>query len=653
MGMHENNNIDENFTSFTFKKEVTPQKEDKNTIQEQTYNVINTLVQSMPNGNGSLSAQNNIATDNKLAKIEQNLEILLKKMDTPQESNPKNDEILMMMATKINQLESTLEHIQKSISQQKETSPQEDEMQEDIINALRTNNLFLSKIDQKIDQTQKIKLQEYQSNSEELLTTTQTYNLFLSKIEKKLDILYKLQQSPQKNESQEILEKYIQTNNLFLSKIDQKIELLARVQTQNNFKDILNEILESSKTNALYAAKSTQKIELFERTITQIKQTMTPIKYEQEFNEVYNKFETNSYLLSKLDQKLDLIQKNYGEQKNTLQNIQNTSIDKENEGKSIQQILNDLPNHFQEIILSIIQKENQNIENKQNELKNILQDELQNIQTNILKTPEVSPEIIILVEKQIQENNDLKEVLEQKNKKMNENFEAFKNQIFDWIKNHSLSFTDIITTFKIEVEKFFAQNINTSQQENKVLDMITDLKNNILNIPNSNHNFDNITDLLQNIKEEIIKKIHTNTPTPASVPVIDNTKILEEIQKNISVIVHQTQKQTELKVVLEGLENHIKDINTTIEQQMVQKNTITTVDMPAKEFWNDLKVILENNHKQLAQIEQNLSNFAKEKEQANPQNLLNGIHTNNLYLSKMEQKFENLLNKINHQQKIF
>lgn len=651
MSIHQNNHIDENFTSFTFKRDITQAKE------ESTPNSIEASIHSsngiLRNENNAM-AENTIINDNKLAKIEQTLAILLKKIEISTNNATKNDELLMMMATKINQLEGTLTTIQQSVNQQKQNTDTEEQEQE-IINALRTNNLFLSKIDQKIDQTQKIKLQEYQSNSEELVGVTQVYNLFLSKVEKKLDMLYKIQQSPVKNELQDTFEKYIQTNNLFLSKIEQKIEVLSKAQAQNNAKQALDEILETSKTNALYAAKTTQKIELFERLINNLKQTFVPANNEEAFNEVYTKFETNSYLMAKLDQKIDLIQKNYQDQKNTLQNIENTTNQKQNEEKSILELLNNLPNDLENALLANIKKETENIENKQTEFKDILKEEIQNIQANILKIPTNQVDIVAIIEQQKQEKNDLQHQFEQKNQQMIESFEGFKNQIFDWMKNYNIAFTDIITTFKTEVQNLFVQNTTPHQQDDKVLNALTELKNNLLqkinenNNNNNNNNNDDFADILDNVKNEIIKKIHLSMNNQP----VDNTKILTELQQNIVLMAHQTPKEAELKITLEGLQNHIQRIDEMIGKQATQKNTITTNEIPAKEFFNDLKAILENNHKQLAQIEQNLFNFAKEKEQMNPQNLLNGIHTNNLYLSKMEQKFENLFNKISNQQKTF
>ena len=127
-------------------------------------------------------------------------------------------------------LANKVEHLEQLIAQLLE----QHQPNEDLATQLRTNNLYLAKLERKYEQIQhQLQSPTPAEENPELLNHLRTNNLFMAKLERKFDLI--LNQSTNSNEPNTNLTEMLnllRTNNLFLGKLERKIEEVLAIQKQ-------------------------------------------------------------------------------------------------------------------------------------------------------------------------------------------------------------------------------------------------------------------------------------------------------------------------------------------------------------------------------------------------------------------------------------
>ncbi len=234
-----------------------------------------------------------------------------------QENNAEKDSQIQQLQTTV---ETLIAHIQnqdhaKLLEEfrkiQAEKQPTEAQIPAEVIDTLKTMQLFQAKVVQKLElllrtQTPQKTTNTWQDGTSDKL---QTHSLYLSKIEQKLELLSRTQQQQQiaqvklQTQTQGETNERLQTQALYLAKMEQKIEIVQRTLQKWHILQEKDDTSSKLQTNNLYLAKIEQKLELIGR-IQQKQAVPTILPKNEETNE---RLQTNNLYLAKIEQKLELI----------------------------------------------------------------------------------------------------------------------------------------------------------------------------------------------------------------------------------------------------------------------------------------------------------------------------------------------------------
>ncbi len=529
---------------------------------------------------------NTIKSSNQnLNRFEQKIEELLQATQNIREENPDSNPL----ASELIHIQQTLLRLEQSFQSfsQKQTNTEIQLPLEEIFNAIRTNNLYLSKLDKKIDQTAQGQLSGLEMSLNDVFTGLRTNNLFLSKVEQKIEWLSKMQEQPSQN-SEEVRQS-LKTSNLYLSKMEQKINQIAQWQMASTEQQPQLELMEGLRTNSLYLSKMEQKI----NQLTQAHENQAQSPLQQA---ILTKLNNSQNYLEGIEQKINQIAQN--QETNAQNPIQ-------------QEILNNLKNN-QSYLQGIEQKITQISEQNNVQAQKMTQDEiLKAVKNNHLFLSNLEHQLAEIKAKPQTANFNLQNTPEwnqfvQENKQQ---LQELKNQL------------------RIMAEK---------SPDDSPLEKLVEIKQNIEKQEDYWQALTQQISQLEKRGEEEISQMATLTENVTS-----QTQYMTQFEKKLA----QMAEKESLNETL----NHKIDQSHLNLNELAQKinELLSPQDLSEqKQLFGEIVEGLKSNTVYLANVEQQLQDFTKNRQENSPEEVLAGMRNNNLYLAKVEQKMEQLIKNL-------
>lgn len=531
---------------------------------------------------------NTIKSSNQnLNRFEQKIEELLQATQNIREENPDKNPL----ASELVMIQQTLLRLEQSFQSfsQKQVHANTELPLEEVFNAIRTNNLYLSKLDKKIDQSAQGQLSGLEMSLNDVFTGLRTNNLFLSKVEQKIEWLSKMQEQP--SQSNEELKQSLKTHSLYLSKMEQKVNQIAQGQMASAEQKPQLELMEGLRTNNLYLSKMEQKI----NQLAQANENQAQSPLQQE---ILTKLSSSQNYLEGIEQKINQIaQSQETNAKNPIQ----------------QEILANLKNN-QSYLQGIEQKITQLSQQNDTQAQKMAQDEiLKAVKNNHLFLSNLEHQ---LVEVKKQSNNTHFSL--QNAPEWNQFVQENKQQLQE-LKNQ----------LRIMAEK---------SPDDAPLEKLVEIKQNIEKQENHWQALSEQISRLEKSDSEEALKVHLNSLTE---DLASQTQYMTQFEKKLAQMAEKESNHENLAQKIDQSQESLGQLTQKVEE------LLSPQDMSAqKELFGEIVEGLRSNTTYLANVEQQLQDFTKNRQENSPEEVLAGMRSNNLYLAKVEQKMEQLIKNL-------